>query len=52
MRLLALVLLTLPAVAGAQRVRARDLGVKPGVFSPGPLNSITDVKACEWGMRP
>jgi D-aminopeptidase len=25
------------------RPRARDLGVAPGVFSPGPLNAITDV---------
>jgi len=27
----------------AQRARARDLGVKPGVFAPGSLNAITDV---------
>jgi len=27
----------------AQRARARDLGVKPGVFAPGKLNAITDV---------
>src|SRR4051812_19655735 len=26
----------------AQRVRARELGVKPGVFAPGALNAITD----------
>jgi D-aminopeptidase len=25
------------------RPRARDLGVAPGVYSPGPLNAITDV---------
>jgi len=25
------------------RARARDLGVAPGVFPPGPLNAITDV---------
>jgi D-aminopeptidase len=25
------------------RPRARDLGVAPGVFAPGPLNAITDV---------
>ncbi len=33
------------ALAGAQapRPRARDLGVAPGVFPPGPLNAITDV---------
>ena len=33
-----------PAALGAQsRPRARELGVAPGVFSPGPLNAITDV---------
>ena len=32
-------------VARAQetRVRARSLGVKPGIFQPGPLDGITDV---------
>src|SRR6476659_10622522 len=25
------------------RVRARDIGVAPGIFRPGPLNAITDV---------
>ena len=25
------------------RVRARDLGIAPGILPPGPLNSITDV---------
>jgi D-aminopeptidase len=34
---------------GAQRARARDLGVKPGVFAPGPLNSITDVRGVRVG---
>ncbi|MEO5568195.1 MAG: P1 family peptidase, partial [Gemmatimonadaceae bacterium] len=33
----------------AQRARARDLGVKPGVFAPGALNSITDVKGVRVG---
>lgn len=28
---------------GAERPRARDLGLRPGVFEPGPLNAITDV---------
>lgn len=33
-----------PASLGAQeRPRARELGVAPGVFQPGPLNAITDV---------
>src|SRR3954462_8979977 len=33
----------------AQRARARDLGVKPGVFAPGPLNAITDVAGVRVG---
>lgn len=37
--------------AGAQeaRPRARDLGVAPGVFPPGPLNAITDVAGVRVG---
>jgi D-aminopeptidase len=39
--------LTLPCVptahAQSARARARDLGVEPGIFRPGPLNAITDV---------
>src|SRR6266516_1471668 len=37
------------AGAQAQRARARDLGVKPGVFPPGPLNAITDVAGVRVG---
>jgi D-aminopeptidase len=33
----------------AQRARARDLGVKPGVFPPGSLNAITDVAGVRVG---
>jgi D-aminopeptidase len=29
--------------AASQRPRARDLGIKPGRFDPGPMNAITDV---------
>ena len=32
-----------------QRPRARDLGIAPGVFAPGPLNAITDVAGVEVG---
>ena len=32
-----------PAPAAAERVRARDIGIAPGLFAPGPLNAITDV---------
>ena len=35
--------------AQAQRARARDLGVKPGVFSPGRNNAITDVAGVRVG---
>ncbi|HEY4133248.1 MAG TPA: P1 family peptidase [Gemmatimonadaceae bacterium] len=34
----------------AQRPRARDLGVKPGVFPPGKLNAITDVAGVKVGQ--
>ncbi|MDQ8155028.1 MAG: P1 family peptidase [Gemmatimonadota bacterium] len=33
----------------AQRARARDLGVAPGVFPPGALNAITDVAGVRVG---
>src|SRR5215217_6100782 len=45
-------LLAMTAIAGsasAQRARARDLGVKPGVFAPGKLNAITDVSGVRVG---
>jgi len=34
----------------AARPRARDLGLKPGVFEPGPLNAITDVAGVTVGQ--
>ena len=41
------------AVAATQaqepRPRARDLGIAPGVFPPGPLNAITDVAGVKVG---
>jgi D-aminopeptidase len=39
-------------VVGAQtetRPRARDLGIAPGVYPPGPLDAITDVKDVRVG---
>jgi D-aminopeptidase len=39
----------LPAAAQPARVRARDLGVKPGIFVPGPNNAITDVAGVRVG---
>ncbi len=38
-----------PLVAQELRPRARDLGVAPGVFPPGPLNAITDVAGVRVG---
>ncbi len=32
------------------RVRARDLGVAPGIFRPGTLNGITDVSGVQVGQ--
>ena len=40
---------TLAATAHAQRARARDLGVKPGIFPPGKNNAITDVAGVRVG---
>lgn len=38
------------SVAEAQpRVRARELGVAPGIFAPGPNNAITDVAGVKVG---
>jgi D-aminopeptidase len=39
----------LPPGTAAGQVRARDLGVKPGIFRPGPLNAITDVAGVRVG---
>lgn len=41
---------TIPSGAqSAPRARARELGVAPGVFTPGPLNAITDVAGVRVG---
>ena len=37
-----------PACA-EQQVRARDIGIKPGVLTPGELNAITDVSGVSVG---
>ena len=44
-----MILLFTIAEAQAPRPRARDLGVAPGVFPPGPLNAITDVAGVRVG---
>jgi len=44
-------LATGPALAQEQaRVRARDLGVAPGIFAPGSFNAITDVPGVRVGQ--
>lgn len=45
-----LAMTALTTQAPAQRARARDLGVKPGVFAPGRLNAITDVAGVRVGQ--
>lgn len=40
----------LATVHAAERPRARDLGITPGVLSPGPLNAITDVAGVRVGQ--
>jgi len=36
-------------LVGQSRPRARDLGIAPGVYPPGPLNAITDVEGVRVG---
>jgi D-aminopeptidase len=48
-RRLALCLLASTALAAEPRPRARDLGITPGVFPPGPLDAITDVAGVRVG---
>ena len=50
--LLAIFLCAIACPAGSQmpRVRARDLGVAPGIFSPGAQNAITDVTGVRVGQ--
>ena len=42
---------TIGAAPEADRPRLRDLGVSPGILSPGPLNAITDVAGVRVGHR-
>jgi D-aminopeptidase len=48
MQALAIALALLAALVPA-RPRARDLGIKPGILEPGPLNAITDVTGVRVG---
>jgi D-aminopeptidase len=54
MKVTALIVLAAAAAASllaqeAARPRARELGIAPGVFQPGPLNAITDVHGVRVG---
>lgn len=51
MRLFALAILSFAMTSPipAQRARARDLGVAPGIFAPGANNAITDVAGVRVG---
>jgi D-aminopeptidase len=46
---LACILATAALSAPSERPRARDLGIVPGVFPPGPLDAITDVAGVRVG---
>jgi D-aminopeptidase len=51
MRKILLLVLVAPTVLQAQpRVRARELGVAPGIFQPGANNAITDVAGVRVGQ--
>jgi D-aminopeptidase len=39
-----------PSATAEARPRARELGIKPGAFEPGPLNAITDVGGVRVGQ--
>jgi len=47
--LLADLVLSLTSVTADDGARARDIGIRPGVLSPGPLNAITDVSGVRVG---
>jgi D-aminopeptidase len=49
---IAIMVLASPVTPAADppRPRARDLGIEPGVFPPGPLNAITDVDGVRVGQ--
>ena len=47
--LLAVIAMATGGMLQEKRPRARDLGLAPGVFEPGPLNAITDVAGVRVG---
>lgn len=48
---LAVLAVTSATLPGQERPRIRDLGVRPGVLSPGKWNAITDVPGVRVGHR-
>jgi len=46
-----LLVVAIGGFAQEARPRSRELGIAPGVMSPGPLNAITDVKGVKVGHR-
>jgi D-aminopeptidase len=49
--LIAVLLVPMMAAAQSNSVRLRALGVEPGLFAPGSLNTITDVAGVQVGHR-
>ena len=49
MRLIVFLAAMAAAAAAEPRPRARDLGITPGIYEPGPLNAITDVAGVRVG---
>lgn len=49
--LLLISILSLQTTYSQERQRARNLGIKPGILTPGPLNAITDVEGVKVGHR-
>ena len=48
--LFAIFLVGLALASSEQRPRLREFGIKTGIFSPGPLNAITDVAGVKVGQ--
>jgi D-aminopeptidase len=46
---LALALLAVQAWGQESKPRARDIGIAPGIYQPGPMNAITDIEGVKVG---
>jgi D-aminopeptidase len=46
---LVMLLLSAHALGQESRPRARDLGIAPGIYRPGPMNAITDITGVKVG---